>query len=81
MFDPSSLSMKVASPLIDHELAGVDETQGGSMRMTRKLRDSSKDEPKTRTSIFLPEKGLFSVIRHYVSFSPAQMILRVASSK
>lgn len=53
MFDPSSfLTIKVASPLINHELAGGDETQVGSMRMARKLRDSLKDEPKIRTFIF-----------------------------
>ena len=56
--------MKVASPLINHELAEGDETQVNLMRMAKKLRDSLKDEPKIRTSI-----------------SPAQMILRVASSK
>jgi len=65
MFDSSSfLTMKVASPLINHELAEGDETQVNSMRMAKKLRDSLKDEPKIRISI-----------------SPAQMILRVASSK
>ena len=57
MFDPSSfLTMKVASPLIDHELAEGDETQVDSMRMARKLRDSSKDAPKIKNLHFLQRK-------------------------
>jgi hypothetical protein len=64
MFDRSSfLTMKVASPLIDHELAEGDETQVGSMRMAKKLRDSLKDEPKIRTSIFSSANDTVSSIQ------------------
>jgi hypothetical protein len=82
MFDPSwFLIMKVGSPLIDRELAKDDKTEVASMRTARKLRDSLKQEPQIRISVFLPEDGLSSAHRYNIPFSTAQTMQRSASSK
>ena len=82
MFDPSwFLIIKVGNPLIDQELAKDDKTQVGSIRTARNLRDSFKDYPKIKTSIFLPEEGLSSATRHNILFSTAQAMQRTASTK
>jgi hypothetical protein len=82
MFDPSwFLIMKVASPLIDQELAKNDRTEVASMRTAKKLRESLKEESPVKTPIFLPEDGLSSAKRHAIPFSTAQIVQRTASNK
>jgi hypothetical protein len=79
-FDPSwFLIMKVANPVIDQELAR-DKTEVASMSTAKGLRDSLKEEPQIKTSIFLPEDGLI-VNRRSIPFSTAQTMQRTTSSK
>jgi hypothetical protein len=82
MFDPSwFLIMKVGSPLIDQELSKDDRTEIASLCTARELRDSLKEEPQIKTSVFLPEDDLKSAKRHDIPFSTAQIMQRTASSK
>ncbi len=83
MFDPSwFLIMKVGNPLIDQELAKKgDRAEATSMCTAKKLRDSLKEEPPIRTSVFLPEDGLTSAIRYDIPFSTAQAMQRTTSDK
>jgi hypothetical protein len=79
-FDPSwFLIMKVANPVIDQELAR-NKTEVASMSTAKGLRDSLKEEPEIKTSIFLPEDGLV-VNRRNIPFSTAQTMQRTTSGK
>ncbi|ERF69763.1 hypothetical protein EPUS_07589 [Endocarpon pusillum Z07020] len=80
-FDPSwFLIMKVASPVIDQEL-DKDKTEVASMSTAKGLRDSLKDEPQIKTSIFLPNDGLISASRRRIPFSTAHTIEKTNSIK
>lgn len=82
MFDPSwFLIMKVGSPLIDQELSKDDRTEVASLCTARELRDSLKEEPQIKTSVFLPKDDLKSAKRHDIPFSKAQIMQRTGSSK
>lgn len=83
MWDPSwFLIMKVASPLIDQELAKDDsKSEAGSMATAKGVRDSLKEEPQIPTKIFLPENGLASAIRQNIPFSTAQTMRRTPTSR
>jgi hypothetical protein len=82
LFDPSwFLIMKVGSPLIDQELAKDDRTEVASLCTAKELRDSLKEEPKIKTSVFLPEEDLNLAERRDIPFSTAQIMQRPASSK
>lgn len=82
MFDPSwFLIMKVGSLLIDQELVKDDKTEVASLCTAKELRDSLKEEPQIKTSVFLPEGDLNSAKRQDIPFSTAQIMQRTASSK
>jgi hypothetical protein len=81
-FDPSwFLIMKVGSQLIDQELSKEDRTKDPSIYTAKELRDSLKEEPQIKTSIFLPEDGLASAKRQIIPSSTAQTVQRSPSSK
>jgi hypothetical protein len=80
-FDQSwFLIMKVANPVIDQELAR-DKTDVASMSTAKGVRDSLKEQPQIKTSIFLPEDGLASANRRNIPFSTAHTMQRTTSSK
>jgi len=82
MFDPSwFLIMKVGSPLIDQELAKDGRTGVATLCTAKEVRDSLKEEPQIKTSVFLPEADLNSAKRDNIPFSTAQIMQRTASSK
>jgi hypothetical protein len=82
MFDPSwFLIMKVGSPLIDQKLTNDGMTEGASLCIAKELRDSLREEPQIKTSVFLPEDDLNLAKRHDIPFSTAQIMQRTASSK
>jgi hypothetical protein len=49
--------------------------------MTIRLRDSLKEEPQIKTSVFLPEDDLVSANRSHIPSSTAQTMQRTASGK
>jgi hypothetical protein len=80
-FDPSwFLIMKVVSPVIDQELA-KGKAEAASISTAKGLRDSLKEEPQTKVSLFLPEDELLSANRQKIPFSTAQTMQRATSSK
>jgi hypothetical protein len=81
LFNPTwFLIMKIASPLIDQELA-EDTTEVGSMTTARGLRDSLKKKPQIETKVFLPENGLVTANRIGIPYSTAELIQRTPTSK
>lgn len=82
LFDPSwFLIMRVGSSRIDQELDKDDKTEVGSVSTAKGLRDSLKEVPQIKTSVFLPEDGLASAIRHNIPFSTAQMMQRSSTKR
>jgi hypothetical protein len=80
-FDPSwFLIMKVVNPVIDQELA-KGKAEAASISTAKGLRDSLKEEPQTKVSLFLPEDELLSANRQKIPFSTAQTMQRATSSK
>ena len=80
-FDPTwFLIMKIADPVIDQQLA-EESTNSSSISTAKGLRGALADEPKEKTSIFLPENGLYLAKRHEIPYSTAQMMRRPNSTK
>lgn len=79
LFDPSwFLIMKVSSPFIDQEQHQA-VLAGSSLLNARNLRNSLKDEPTQKTSIFLPKDGLRYNLARKIPFSSARCIQRTDS--
>lgn len=80
-FDPSwFLIMKMADPVIDQQLAG-DKSEIASMSTAKGLRDSLKEEPQIKASLFLPKDDLVSANRRNIPFSNAETMQRTTSGK
>lgn len=80
-FEPSwFLLMKVANPIIDREL-DRNKTEVASMSIAKGIRDSLKEEPQMKTSVFLPEDGELSSNRDHIPFSTAQLVQRIKGGK
>jgi hypothetical protein len=80
-FDPSwFLIMKVVNPVIDQELARG-KAEAAPTPTAKGLRDSLKEEPQIKISLFLPEDELLSANRQKIPFSTAQTMQRARSSK
>jgi hypothetical protein len=81
MFDPTwFLIMRVASPLIDAELA-KDNPQHASFSTAHHLRDALKDDPQMNVHVFLPQDGLKSAQILDIPFSSAKNARRAGSSE
>ncbi|KAF2874828.1 hypothetical protein BDV95DRAFT_656486 [Massariosphaeria phaeospora] len=80
IFDPSwFLMLKMASPLIDQELAktlSIDSSSGNAPLTTAKsVRDSLRATTQTQT-IFLPKEGLVGARREAIPYCSAELMLR-----
>jgi hypothetical protein len=81
MFDPSwFLILRVSNSLIDRELSR-DGSAVASLSGVRDFRESAREQPLRRKSIFLPETGLdYSTLRT-ISFASAKVVQTSDSSR